>query len=136
MDYEFFGDALGGRPASEDHYDSSGHALYGRIAAEPAFARAIDRLLLIANERRVALMCSEGDPTGCHRRLLVGKVLCDRGAVLEHILPSGEVRSEACVPVASDEALFAADGWRSARPVAHGRRSARPVAPPRSRRGA
>lgn len=116
--YEFFGETLGGRPAGEEHYDATGHALYGRMAEDPAFGEAIDRLFLIAAERRIALMCSEGDFEGCHRRLLVGKVLCDRGAVLQHILPSGAVQSEHQVPVGSAATLFAEESWRSARPVA------------------
>lgn len=115
--YVFCGQALGGRPASDKHYDSSGHALYGLLAAEPAFGEAIDRLLACARGRRVALMCSEGDPRGCHRRLLVGKVLCERGAVLHHILPSGEIRSEEDVPVTGAGSPFEAGGWRSVRPV-------------------
>ncbi len=115
--YEFFGQVLGGRPDADEFHDPSGHALYERMAREPAFGEAIERVLALARERRVALLCSEGDPKNCHRRLLVGKVLCERGATLQHILPTGEVRAEDDVPLAPDGALFAAGIWRSARPV-------------------
>jgi uncharacterized protein (DUF488 family) len=125
--YMFLGDVLGGRPERDEQYDEEGHALYGEMAQEPAFERAIDRLLLGASKHRIALMCSCGRPMECHRRLLVGKVLCDRGALLRHILPDGRVETESTVDLAPDDtqpALFSDDAtpWRSARSVSHRRR--------------
>jgi uncharacterized protein (DUF488 family) len=73
--YVFLGSALGGRPRREDQLDAKGHALYGRMALEGAFTDAIDQLLHRASERRLAMLCSCGQPRECHRRLLVGKVL-------------------------------------------------------------
>jgi uncharacterized protein (DUF488 family) len=113
--YEFLGDALGGRPADAALYDDAGHALYGLIAVRPQFQLAIEKLLALAHEHRTAILCSEGDPTHCHRRLLVGKVLCERGATLDHILPGGLVESEHEVRLAPD-ALFNSS-WRSVRPA-------------------
>jgi uncharacterized protein (DUF488 family) len=118
--YAFLGDALGGRPADDACYDDAGHALYGLMAARSEFHRAIDSLFELSRERGTALLCSEGDPSHCHRRLLVGKVLCERGATLEHILPDGSLRREHEVRL-SPEALF--DGsWRSMRPAGPRRR--------------
>jgi uncharacterized protein (DUF488 family) len=118
--YAFLGEALGGRPTDEDLYDHAGHALYSRMAARPQFQMAIERLLALAREQRTAILCSEGDPSHCHRRLLVGKVLCDHGASLEHILPDGSSQREHEVRLSPD-ALFEGS-WRSARPVAGSRR--------------
>ncbi len=73
--YLFLGDALGGRPDRDEFYDADGHALYGRMAAEPGFRQALARVLHGAHDHRLALMCSCGQPIDCHRRLLVGKVL-------------------------------------------------------------
>lgn len=119
--YEFLGLALGGRPRREDQLDAKGHALYGKMALEPAFTDAIDRLLSDASEHRLALLCSCGQPYECHRRLLVGKVLCDRGAELRHILPDGQVLSERSVELRDDAqaTLFGHDesSWRSTRSV-------------------
>lgn len=125
--YVFLGEALGGRPGRDDHYDAEGHALYGLMAAEPAFTHAISGVLKGAAEHRLALMCSCGQPRECHRRLLVGKVLCDRGAELRHLLPDGRVEIEDTVDLAADgsqHALFGDDvaRWRSARSVSHRRR--------------
>ncbi len=125
--YLFLGSALGGRPQREDHYDAAGHALYGEMAAEPAFQSAAERLICGARRHRLALMCSCGRPDECHRRLLIGKVLCDRGAELHHILPNGRTEIEDSVPLTKSddqEALFGHDvrSWRSARSVSHRRR--------------
>lgn len=124
--YLFLGEELGGRPSREEHHDAEGHALYGAMAGEPAFAGAVDRLLHGAKEHRIALVCSEGDPRDCHRRLLVGKVLTDRGAELRHLLRDGTILVERSVELAAGEppTLFGEDEqqWRSTQSVSHRRR--------------
>jgi uncharacterized protein (DUF488 family) len=45
-------------------------------------------------DRRIALLCSEEDPTKCHRRLLVGRALGKRGIVVWHIRGDGSVQTE------------------------------------------
>jgi uncharacterized protein (DUF488 family) len=124
--YGYFGEELGGRPTKDEHYDADGHALYGPMAREPLFEQAIDRLLTGAREHRVVLMCSEADPRSCHRRLLVGKVLAERGVELRHILRDGGVQIERTVPIDEDgqRALFGAEEavWRSTQSVSHKRR--------------
>ena len=42
----------------------------------------------------VALLCSEEDPGACHRRLLIGRVLGERGVSVEHIRGDGRLQSE------------------------------------------
>src|ERR1700685_4174117 len=97
------------------------------MAVEPTFGDAIDWLLHSASEQRIALLCSCGQPHECHRRILVGKVLCYRGAELCHILPGGDVTSERTVELRDDHAqdmLFGHDElpWRSIRSVSPRRR--------------
>ncbi|MDX6719720.1 MAG: hypothetical protein QOJ63_1974 [Solirubrobacteraceae bacterium] len=125
--YIFLGGALGGRPEREEHYDAQGHALYGPMSKEPEFVAAIGGLLEGAREHRLALLCSCGDPVNCHRRLLVGKVLCDQGVELRHILRDGCVQTERSVTLEEPnepKALFGHDErpWRSAQSVSHRRR--------------
>jgi len=125
--YSYLGQALGGRPRREDQFDANGRALYDKMAREAAFNEAIDQLLREASEHRVALLCGCGRPDECHRRLLVGKVLCDRGAELRHILPDGSVLAETSVALSerpAQESLFGHDeqSWRSARSVSRRRR--------------
>jgi len=125
--YLFAGDELGGRPSNAKHYDAEGHALYGEMALELRFRQMIDRLADGVRDHRIALMCSEGRPGDCHRRLLVGKVLAERGIKLHHILPDGEVFRERVVALDPDRdqtPLLGEDGatWRYARPVSSRRR--------------
>jgi uncharacterized protein (DUF488 family) len=124
--YLFFGEELGGRPSEEGQYDEHGHARYDRMAEQPAFRMAVQRLLSGCREHRVALLCSEGQPQECHRRLLVGKVLADHGVQLRHILPNGAVHQETAVSLDSgdgQETLFGKEAaWRSTRSVSHRRR--------------
>lgn len=123
--YIFLGHELGGRPSANDHYDHEGRALYGPMSQEPGFCEAVDRLLVGAARHRIALLCSEGEPTECHRRLLVGKVLAEQGAELRHILPTGELLVERQVQLGPGQrSLFeeGAGAWRSTRSVSHRRR--------------
>ena len=92
--YLFLGNELGGRPASMSYYDEAGYVLYGRLAKSKAFQAGITRVLEEAYNGRVVLVCGEEDPTGCHRRLLVGKVLLEHGANLVHIRGDGTLQTE------------------------------------------
>ncbi|MGD0454075.1 MAG: DUF488 domain-containing protein [Solirubrobacteraceae bacterium] len=126
MRYLFLGEELGGRPSREEQYDEHGHARYDSMAEEAGFQAAVQRLLSGCREHRVALLCSEGQPSECHRRLLVGKVLADHGVQLRHILPNGVVHQEDVVLLDSgdgQETLFGEEmAWRSTRSVSHRRR--------------
>ena len=44
-------------------------------------------------ETRLALMCSEHEPLTCHRCLLVGRRLVERGVAVAHILRTGEIET-------------------------------------------
>jgi uncharacterized protein (DUF488 family) len=123
--YLFLGEELGGRPTREEHYDAEGHALYGPMSEEGSFQAAVERVVRGAHRHRIALVCSEGDPQHCHRRLLVGKVLCERGVELRHILADGTIRTELSVAVSDDEQCSLLEDerpWRSTQSVSHRRR--------------
>ena len=125
--YLFLGAQLGGRPSREEDYDEQGHARYDLMAEQPPFQAAVQRLLRGCREHRIALLCSEGQPHECHRRLLVGKVLADQGVQLRHILPSGVVQREDFVSLDSKDAQESllgeeAAAWRSTQSVSHRRR--------------
>ncbi len=92
--YLFLGDLLGGRADGQQFYDEKGHVLYDRVARSPDFSRGIERLIDGVATYRVALMCGEEDPTNCHRRLLVGRVLAQRGVDVVHIRCDGSLQSE------------------------------------------
>ena len=91
--YLYLGDALGGRPSAAIMYDSEGYVLYSAIAASEPFEQGIERLEHGAADYRVAIMCSEENPTECHRHLLVGRVLAERGHDVVHLRGTGTLES-------------------------------------------
>lgn len=71
----------------------------GKLIASPGeLARGLDRIVELAADACVALMCSESQPltkhvsprANCHRVGLLAVPLEERGARIIHILPSGE----------------------------------------------
>lgn len=99
LKYVYLGRELGGRPEfSPELYDDDGHALYSRISQTRVFREGIERLMNGVGRYRVAMMCSEEDPTECHRRLLVGAVLADAGVETRHIRGDGRLDNEADLP--------------------------------------
>ena len=121
--YLFLGAELGGRPANPAYYDASGHVLYSRLRDDAQFKAAIVRLESGMERFRVALLCGEEDPAHCHRRLLIGRVLAERGHTMLHIRGDGRVESDETVAaeagkplIDAQPALFAEldeDQWRS-----------------------
>jgi uncharacterized protein (DUF488 family) len=103
--YLFLGDVVGGRPKEKGHYDEQGRVLYSKVGKSADFLEGIARLERGAAEYRVALLCSEEDPAHCHRRLLIGRVLAERGAELLHIRGTGELQTEADVAAESGKAM-------------------------------
>ena len=93
--YLSMGKELGGRPDGDEFYDAEGHVLYWRVAESHLFLDGIARLEKGITKYHVAIMCSEEDPSACHRRLLVGRVLETRGVQLEHIRGDGRIQTEA-----------------------------------------
>ena len=91
LDYVFLGGKLGGRPADHSCYDEVGRVLYERVAETDAFDDGLRAVMCLAEQGRVALMCSEKDPLDCHRTLLVARALAERGVAIQHILADGSV---------------------------------------------
>ena len=91
--YLYMGDSLGGRPSVAEMYDSEGFVLYSAVAASELFKQGIERLERGAEDYGVAVMCSEENPTECHRYLLVGRVLTARGHDVVHLRGSGTTES-------------------------------------------
>lgn len=125
--YRYLGRELGGMPEDEGFYDSQGYVLYDKLAAQPWFEQGIAQVLSdLRKGQRLALTCAEADPRACHRRLLLGRVLRQRGIGVAHILASGSLISES--ELLDEEAaqprqlsLFGdlpEPKWRSATPVA------------------
>lgn len=87
--YVDLGKELGGRPEGAEFYDADGHVRYDRVATAEFFRAGVERLEEGVGRFAVALLCSEEDPAVCHRALLVGRVMRERGCDVEHIRGDG-----------------------------------------------
>jgi len=90
LDYAFLGQELGARSEDPACY-RDGRAQYALIARTPLFERGIERLLAGMEKFRVAILCAEKEPLGCHRSILVARCLHERGICVRHILEDGSL---------------------------------------------
>jgi uncharacterized protein (DUF488 family) len=125
--YLFMGKELGGRPDEERFYDEENRVLYYRLAESATFLSGIDRLEKGLQKFQVAIMCSEEDPSVCHRHLLVGRVLSERGIDVRHLRGDGSIQVNIDLPsnkhnVRSLFDLPEDNTWKSLRSVLRRRR--------------
>ena len=92
--YAFMGAELGGRPKEAEFYGAGGGVLYSKLAGSQRFQGGLERLIEMLLEARVAIMCSEEKPVSCHRRLLVGRALQERGIEVQHLRADGSAQAE------------------------------------------
>ena len=93
ISYVYSGAELGGRPPDPSCYYPDGRVNYDRIAETDSFDVALRRLIHNADERRIAVMCSEKEPLTCHRTLLIAQALTDRGVEVQHIQADGRLET-------------------------------------------
>ncbi|HEU5344698.1 MAG TPA: DUF488 domain-containing protein [Ktedonobacterales bacterium] len=127
--YLYLGDELGGRPAGKEFYDDEGYVLYYRAARAPFFVRGLERLTDEGALYRTAIMCSEEDPTNCHRRLLIARVLEEQGVPTLHI--RGDDRIQTADDFHRDQQLSLWDDPSAAASEERTWKSIRPVSPRR-----
>lgn len=92
IEYLFLGRELGGRPTG-DEFHVEGRLIVGRRAGAPELRQGLSRLLLVAQDRRVVIMCAEEDPGRCHRTSLIGPALAQEGATVIHIRGDGRLQA-------------------------------------------
>lgn len=90
--YAYWGDSIGGKPQSDDCYDEGGYFDYKAMAEKPLFKASLKRLIAAAKkDYSIALMCTETDPSQCHRSKLIGRELYfGFGINMKHITGSGK----------------------------------------------
>ena len=102
--YVFLGAELGAR--SDDNSCYVGDTVsYMKLARTSLFRRGIARLEDGITRYSVALMCSEQDPTICHRTILISKILSERGFEVNHILGIGRLETHRETMLRALEAL-------------------------------
>lgn len=93
INYIFAGDCLGGRPKDPACYeptaDDTNKLNYALVMQRPFYKQGIARLIEIAGRRKVAIMCSEENPSLCHRHLLISQTLLDQHVSVWHIRKQG-----------------------------------------------
>ncbi|MCY4528848.1 MAG: DUF488 domain-containing protein [Chloroflexi bacterium] len=104
ISYVFLGDALGGKPSDDDLYSEDGKPDYRKMRSQGSFQAGIDAVIELAAEHTIALMCSEEDPSKCHRHLLIEPAMIERGVGLMHIRGAGPVQHSDAL---SNSKLFA-----------------------------
>lgn len=94
--YIYMGDSIGGRPQDESCYDEEGYFDYKKMADVPSFQAGVQRLVNANMQHiNVAVMCSESEPSVCHRSKLIGRELYAKyGINMKHIIDIGKFISE------------------------------------------
>jgi uncharacterized protein (DUF488 family) len=94
--YTYLGSSLGGRPSEDEFYDSEGRVDYAKLASSTKFKLGLDKLktCIAGPGSAVAVMCGEENPSECHRRLLIGRVLAGEGIKMFHIRADGSCKEE------------------------------------------
>lgn len=82
--------ALGARSDDAKCY-VNGRVSYGRLAETALFRAALERVRSGSRSNTIALMCAEADPIECHRTILIGRELAERGENVAHILRDGRI---------------------------------------------
>jgi uncharacterized protein (DUF488 family) len=89
IEYRFLGKELGARSDDSCCYEN-GKVRYERLAETALFQYGLKRVLKGINEGfRIALMCAEKEPIGCHRTILVARHLTTLGIDVVHIHADG-----------------------------------------------
>ena len=94
VNYVFLGRQLGGRPESREFYRQDGTVDYARRASAPDFVDGISRLVTLAQDRQVVILCAEENPSYCHRRLLVAPAIARAGHAIVHVRGNGRLEPE------------------------------------------
>src|SRR5262249_27954889 len=92
-------EALGGRRGKRRDGSSTvnlglqnaGFRNYADYMLTDEFREGVEKLLEVARRKRTAIMCAEGLFWQCHRRL-VSDFLAANGVMVQHIMPTGDLR--------------------------------------------
>ncbi|MEO5361719.1 MAG: DUF488 domain-containing protein [Nitrospirota bacterium] len=91
--YLYMGSQLGGFPKDAPIYRGK-HPDYDLLRKQAFYLDGITRLIATAATCKLAIMCSEEDPCQCHRRLLIGFDLHERGVKVIHIHHDGKTNED------------------------------------------
>lgn len=95
VQYLYLGNVLGGRPNDPDCYNpQTGKADYQSMQNRESFQQGLSRLLEGLKKYCICVMCTEEDPSSCHRNLLIGESLRRKGIQILHIRGTGQIQTD------------------------------------------
>ena len=118
IEYLYLGDQLGGHPDKDELY-VNGRVAYERVAELSGFRRGIKLVAEESEQHCLVLMCTEEDPTQCHRHPLLALALLERSVQVHHLRRDGSVQDATAMTEHTDPQmpLFEPVGedltWRS-----------------------
>lgn len=92
LQYVFLGKELGARKEEPECYIND-KIDYSLVEKTELFQEGIGRLERGMHKYRIALMCAEKDPIGCHRAILISRYLWKMGVPVVHIHDDGNLES-------------------------------------------
>ena len=95
IDYLYFGDVLGGLvPGVARLTRAERLQAYENVRQGKDFQDGICSLVEEIQRCRTCMLCAEEDPANCHRRLLVGPSITEKGIQIVHIRGDGRVEQD------------------------------------------
>jgi len=99
--YVFMGDNLGGRPLDKSCYTDEGKVDYKKVETKDFYKIGICRVKTAYDKGlNIVLMCSEANPSHCHRSKLIGMTIMKEigcPSCLKHIDEHGKLKDQATV---------------------------------------
>lgn len=96
--YVWLGEEFGARRSDPALLDPEGRLDFAKVRADASFRRGLERLEQgLAQGFRIALLCSEADPMGCHRLSMIGIGLQAAGIEVRHLLRDGSLCDQAAL---------------------------------------
>lgn len=86
--YRNFKEEFGARQLDKIYYNSEGVLDYKMFTSSKLFEDGYKKVLTgIEMGYSVCLMCAEKDPINCHRSMMIGRELYNRGFEVKHVMP-------------------------------------------------
>jgi len=101
--YLYFGDEFGARRKEKSLF-SENYVDFEKVANSEIFLKGVERIKKgVANNYKIALMCTEKEPIECHRSILVSRNLNSVGIKVRHILEDSTTITQEQI---EDELIF------------------------------
>ncbi len=93
--YRNYAREFGARQEDPQYLHPEGYLDFERFTGSPVFAEGVEKLRRgMAMGYVFALMCAEKDPMNCHRAVMIGRALKERGFDVRHILYPDRLESQ------------------------------------------